>query len=475
MVDILKQPETPERLNTVPAVSGVFDNGVILETVHNPEERSTRFAVWQDGQWTYSTSFALGDTLRLVPYSPDNNLIKNEAVLLPSAPEEYGSEEQLLYEIETFVHRYVDLSPLFRKIASYYVLLSWVYDGFNELPYLRVRGDPGSGKTRFLLTVGSLCYKPIFASGASTVSPLFRILDAFRGTLIIDEGDFRMSDERAEVVKILNNGNAKGFPVLRSEVSNNGREYNPRAYSVFGPKLVATRGYFQDRALESRFLTEEMGQVRLRDDVPISLPSQQRTEACQLRNKLLLFRFRHLHKVGASEELVDRSIEPRISQIFVPLLSIIRDEDAREQLREVARQYSREIVAERGMDMEAQILEIIRGMADSPDKTSLSIKEITSRFIERHEGDYDRKITAKWIGTIVRRRLNLRPQKSHGVYVIPPSERSKLDRLYEKYAVASGNESGTPQTDLEDHDPFVDRVDVGDVGDVPEQSIEVGA
>src|SRR5204863_8860180 len=107
--------------------------------------------------------------------------------------------------------------PLFLQVASFYLLFTWVYDDFNELPYLRLRGDPGCGKTRFLLTVGSLCYKPIFASGASTVSPLFRLLDAIRGTLIIDEGDFRFSDEKAEIVKILNNGNARGFPVLRSE------------------------------------------------------------------------------------------------------------------------------------------------------------------------------------------------------------------------------------------------------------------
>jgi hypothetical protein len=63
---------------------------------------------------------------------------------------------------------------LFEQIASYYVLFSWVYDAFNELPYLRVRGNAGSGKTRLLLMVGSLCYKPIFASGASTVMLLRR-------------------------------------------------------------------------------------------------------------------------------------------------------------------------------------------------------------------------------------------------------------------------------------------------------------
>ena len=78
----------------------------------------------------------------------------------------------------------------FENVATHYVLLTWLYDAFNELPYLRLRGDYGSGKTRALLTIGSLCYKGFFASGASTVSPIFHTLDAFRGTLIFDEADF---------------------------------------------------------------------------------------------------------------------------------------------------------------------------------------------------------------------------------------------------------------------------------------------
>src|SRR5207245_7310546 len=180
---------------------------------------------------------AIATGYQLVPDSPHTDLLRNEVVLLPAGPADYGSDAELVGEIQRFIHDYTDLSPIFEKIASYYVLLSWIYDRFSELPYLRFRGDPGTGKTRSLLIIGSLCYKPIFASGASTVSPLFRILDAFRGTLIIDEGDFRLSDERAEIVKILNNGNAKGFPVLRSEASKTG-EFNPRAYTVFGPKIV---------------------------------------------------------------------------------------------------------------------------------------------------------------------------------------------------------------------------------------------
>src|SRR5437867_2644842 len=430
--------QTPSRQSNrkpIPTVSAVLDDGAILEMVCRPAERRSAFVLWRDGEWRMEPAISVDPFRRLVPYSPNNNLIKNDVVLLPSEPEEYGSEAELLAEIQSFIHRYVDVSPLFEKIASYYVLFSWVYDSFNELPYLRLRGDPGSGKTRFLLTVGSLCYKPIFASGASTVSPLFRILDAFRGTLIIDEGDFRLSDERAEIVKILNNGNARGFPVLRSEVSGKKGEFNPRAYAVFGPKLVATRGFFQDRALESRCITEEMNHYRLRNDVPINLPAEHKEEALRLRNKLLLFRFRNLHRRRASEDLVDRAIEPRLNQIFVPLLSIIEDPEARADLRELARRYNREIIADRGMDTEAQILEVIRDMLASPFETRLSVKDITSWFIDRHGMDYERKVTGKWVGNILRRKLQLKTERRGGEYVIPESERSKLLGLYERYGL----------------------------------------
>jgi hypothetical protein len=366
---------------SVPTVSAVFKDGSILELLHDPEAHETRFAFWHDGSWTCEDDHAVNGVFKLVPYSPDNNLIQNETVLLPKAPEEYGSEADLLAEIETFIHRYVDVSPLYERLASYYVVFSWVYDGFNELPYLRVRGDPGTGKTRFLLTIGSLCYKPIFASGASTVSPLFRLLEIFRGTLVIDESDFRFSDEKAELVKILNNGNMRGFPVLRSETNSRG-EFNPRAYQVFGPKIVATRGDFDDKALESRFLSEEMGSSQLRDDIPISLPPEHKAEALALRNKLLLFRFRNLKKHRALAQLVDRSVEPRLNQIFVPLLSIIEDPKAQEEIRAVARQCQREMIAERGLSMEAQVLEVVEDLLALNGDGPVRIKDVTERFIE---------------------------------------------------------------------------------------------
>lgn len=421
----------------LPTVSTILDDDSIVEMVYRREQRETVFAVWREDDWKLQPNILIDKSRRLVPYSPHNNLVANGIVVFASEPTEYRSEHDLVGEIQAFIHRYVDVSPLYEKIAAYYVLFSWVYDAFNELPYLRLRGDFGSGKTRFLLTVGSLCYKPIFASGASTVSPIFRLLDTFRGTLIIDEADFRMSDERAEIVKVLNNGNAQGFPVLRSEVNGKG-EFNPHAYRVFGPKLVATRGFFEDRALESRCLTEEMGQRPLRSDIPISLPAVHRSEALHLRNKLLLFRFRNLSRCRTSEGLIDRSIEPRLNQVFMPLLSVVDDDAVRKELRELARQYHREQIIDRGMDVEAQVLEVINELLLASDDSRLSIKEITEQFAERYGEEYERKITNKWIGWTIRKKLGLKPQKSQGTFVIPIEEMPALRRLFEKFGVRSG-------------------------------------
>jgi hypothetical protein len=422
-----------EKVHAIPTASAVLPDGRLVELVYDPAERQTQFVCGTGGSWAYQTAIDTRPGERLVPYSAGNNLLVHEVVLLPSGPEEYGSEPELLARIREFIHRYVDVSPVFEELSAYYVLLSWLYDCFHELPYLRVRGDYGSGKTRFLLVVGALCNKPIFASGASTTSPLFRIIDAFRGTLILDESDFRLSDERAEIVKILNNGNAKGFPVLRTEV-NRSKEFDPRAYTVFGPKIVATRGYFEDRALESRCLTEDMGQQRLRDDVPLNLDDRYREEALRLRNQLLLFRLRHWTKSRELGLLPERGIEPRLRQIFAPFLSLIDDPDARRRAIELLREYQKDMVSDRALGLEARILESIATLL-KPETMSLRILDITTELIARFGEDFERPVTPKWVSSTLRRRLSLKPVKTHGVFVLGRRELAKLPQLFEKYGL----------------------------------------
>uniref|UniRef100_E6PH17 DUF3631 domain-containing protein n=1 Tax=mine drainage metagenome TaxID=410659 RepID=E6PH17_9ZZZZ len=411
-----------------------MQGGGLLELIYQPDTRSTAFAVFRGGQLSIESSRKEDAGERLVPIPASNNLIKHKALLLPEKPESYGSSDELIAAIKEYLYRYVDLSERFQRIASYYILLTWVYDAFNELPYLRLRGDFGSGKTRALVVIGSLCYKAFFASGASTVSPIFHTLDTFRGTLIFDEADFRFSDEKSELIKIFNNGNAKGFPVLRTAVSAK-REFDPRAFAVFGPKIVAMRRSFEDQALESRFLTEEMGQRSLRDDIPINLPDTQEEEARSLRNKLLMYRFHTLDRIRIDESLVDPALSPRLNQILIPLLSIIDDARLQEEVRDSVRAFDQELSAERSASAEAGVLEILAEILAEQNRATIPISEVTAAFIGRFGQEYERPITNRYIGGILRKRLHLVTYKSHGVYVIPATERPKVHQLCIRYGV----------------------------------------
>lgn len=421
----------------------MLPDGRVVELVYREIDGATGFVVGKGEEWEEMESVEAAGEI-LVPFSPQNNLLVHRVVLLPSKPLEYGSEEELRAEIAAFIHRYVDLPPEFEAVACEYVVFTWLFDLFNEVPYLRVRGDFGSGKSRFLLTLGSLCYLPIFASGASTMSPLFRIMDVFRGTLILDEGDFRASDEKAEIVKMLNNGHARGFPILRTEQTA-AKELNPRAFHVFGPKVLATRGFFDDRALESRCISEVLGNRSLRTAIPLNLGDDFKHEALILRNKLLLYRIR----TRGVPRVVDAEIsdvEPRLAQIFRPLLATVADPASREQLLETARRMGGELRGERLGSIEGEVLEVVRDLWQAS-VVAVGVKDIAEEFGKRHGEEYEWKVTARWIGNMLRRKLFLATQKSNGNFVVPRSEGRKLRHLLSLYG-------------LEDQ-----SLDIGDVGD----------
>ena len=401
---------------------------MMVETVFDPEERETAFLV-ADGATIERTAEWQYGGVRLRPVRATNNLVRHNAIRFPSEAASFDTVEELLTEIDGYIAKYVSLSLEARHLATGYVLLSWVYDAFNELPYLRFRGDYGTGKTRALLTIGSISYKPFFASGASTVSPIFHTLDTFRGTLIFDEADFRFSDEKAELVKILNNGNAKGFPVLRTRRTEK-REFDPQAFVVYGPKIVGMRTTYDDRALESRFLSIDMPAGK-GSGVPINLPGEQETDALVIRNKLLMYRFRYRHEVTLDTNLADPSFEARTNQILLPLLSVVPGDQMRNSIRKLAGARESQLASERGLTPEGQVLEILHRL----NTDRLPLKAIVAAFIAEYAADYQRPVTSRYIGSLLRR-LGLNLYKSQGIFVLAPGQANAVAALCARYGVS---------------------------------------
>jgi len=387
------------RQNFTPVVSRI-DNGTLIELVYDARKHKTELAIGRGGRWTIAPKFTTAQGEILVPYAADNTLIRHACVLLPSRPASAGGKDELLADVQAYLHRYVDLSPLFEKLAAHYVLLSWVFDAFNELPYLRFQGDFGSGKTRALIVLGSIVYKGFFASGASTVSPIFHTLDAFGGTLVLDEADLRHSGKTADLVKILNNGTVKGLPVLRT-VQNRYKEFNPAAFTVFGPKIVAMRGGFRDEALESRFLTETMGDRPLRDDVPIQLPDTVKTDALDLRNRLLGFRLANFFAIKSNPARLVAGIDPRLNQTALSLASLIDDSALLAEFEDMLRARHRDLGLYRSRNLARRTMTVLAKAFEESPRAHVPLREIADR-INAAGTDAESPASPREIGRILR-------------------------------------------------------------------------
>jgi hypothetical protein len=93
------------------------------------------------------------------------------------------------------------------------------------------------------------------------------------------------------------------------------------------------------------------------------------------------------------------------------------------------------LVAERGLLVEAQVLEILAELMENARRPVVPVSDVVTGFVERYGAEFDRPITNRWTGSILRKRLNIHTYKSHGVYVVPVTERPKIEALSQRYGI----------------------------------------
>jgi hypothetical protein len=324
----------------------------IIQEIYNPKDEKYFFAIYDGQNVEFKESINL-DGKTYIPLK--SSLIEKKVVLFPSGIEEYYSTSQLVEDIKTFIYKYYEYPKIYEEFDAYFVLNTWNYDKFSVTPYRRILGDYGSGKTRFLDVVGSICYLPIRTSGAGSDASLFRTIDLFHGTVVIDEADLVSSNLYAMITKILNCGYKKGTPVLRTNMDT----MKPEAFDVFCPKMFSSRRRFDDQALESRCITYET-QTLTREDIPSFLLDKFYEEVETLRNKLLLYKLRNYRKEVKIDTVFQAlPIEPRTKEVLLPLASIIDDPAVKKNFIEFAVEYQKRLIEERGLSLAKLIVECI--------------------------------------------------------------------------------------------------------------------
>lgn len=402
---------------------------------------------------SYHPQLALADGNYLRPLQLD--VIKEGKLLLPSSAHSYISESQLVEEIEAFVSTYLDLPhPFYLKLVSHYILLTWVYDKLTVVPYLRALGDYGSGKTRFAQVVGSLCYKPLFLAGATSDAFIFRMIELFKGTLIINELERVDTDLQSQIVNILNNGYEKGLYIGKVEGD---RKRVPKTFDVFSPKIITTRTKFKDLALESRILSVPMRPTK-RKDIPTLIDSTFWDSARDIRNKLLMYRFNNLFAIEfENKEVKLEKVEPRLKQTLLPIFYVIQNKGVEDEFVNYALEFQGQVVADRSFEIESIVGEKLIGLLENSEK--VTVKAVTDEF---NKGLNEKEqITSKRTGKIIRG-FGFNTKRIQGVYHIIPDEQI-LDYIKDRFGLSINDSEESP---LNPPSPPIESNSKGDLVDV---------
>lgn len=333
------------------------ENKIIVEQVYD-EKNGCRFCIYNHND--KSVTYAKKYTYNSVIYHPIvGEEIQKGAVLLPSEAIEYIDDPTLDKEIYAFANKWLDAPQETMRFGLWNVKVSHVYENFHTLNYLRVQGDTGTGKTRFLDVWGYLHYKPIFTTGTTTPAPLFRIIDKWRGTIVMDEADLRKSDESEQIIKILNNGFEKGKFIMRCDQTDASKL---DFFDPFCPKILSTRRSFTDKATESRCITY-ISSVTERRDIPLNLNKDFFNTALGLRNKLLMWRFKNYFEIDNTIDFDLGDIEPRVKQIVGSYISLFStDIEQMEDFKIYIQSYQEELTAERQNSFDGEIVGVIHKM-----------------------------------------------------------------------------------------------------------------
>lgn len=320
-------------------------------------------------------------TIKGVKYKPIppiyDRMVTSGSVLFPSClAKERLSSRELAEIVERFlVKNYLFDDNKIPRVISYYVLLTWLYDNFRSIPYLRARGDAGSGKSELMKRVGLVCYRLTKTNGAGTMASFFRTTETFGGTVYFDEMDLAQgSGADNEVVKFINLGAMDGNPVIRLEEvikADGSKGYQPTPFRSFCPKLFAMRKDFDDDAVGSRSISFRLigkeAEEMMARGIPFEINDRMDKEARDIRNLLLTWRM-YEFKAGKRDlgnELVDIFVSSRMNQVTMPIKSLATDANGNidlqflRQVQELLRAIHAEQVQERSMGKTARVVEAI--------------------------------------------------------------------------------------------------------------------
>jgi hypothetical protein len=189
------------------------------------------------------------------------------------------------------------------------------HDAFDVSPFLTVTSPVQEcGKSTVMRLVAALVPKALPASNISP-SALFRAIDKWHPTLLIDEADSFLPDNES-LRGVLNAGHAKGASIVR----NVGDDHEPQQFSTWSPKAIALIGRLAPTLasrsihleLRRKYATERVTKLRIGKTGHLT-PLLQQAARWALDNFDLL---------RAADPQMPASLEGRVEDNWLPMIAI---------------------------------------------------------------------------------------------------------------------------------------------------------
>jgi hypothetical protein len=170
---------------------------------------------------------------------------------------------------------------------------------------------------------------------------------------------------------------------------------------------------------------------RQRKDIPRNLKNEEfNKEALKIRNKLLLYRLKNYSSASLKEDLFEDSIEDRLNQIIIPLLSVVTNPTDSQEIMDFMKETNKKMLEDRSATLEYDVLEAINTLTKVSPEVKLS--SLTEEVNKANPAETD-QLTPRKIGYILREKLKLRTKrKGNGTYLIITED--QLNKLNKRFA-----------------------------------------
>jgi putative DNA primase/helicase len=161
--------------------------------------------------------------------------------------------ERLLDNLAASCRRFIVLPPHGDTVLALWIVFTHLIDAAGVAPILvAMSPEKRCGKTTLVDLLSRLVRRPMPASNISPAA-LFRSVEAWRPTLLIDEADTFIS-ENEELRGIVNSGHTRATAFVIRTV---GDDHEPKAFSTWGAKAIALIGKLPD-TLQDRSIAIEL-------------------------------------------------------------------------------------------------------------------------------------------------------------------------------------------------------------------------